>query len=87
MSPRKRGRDTGKSWPPELKPPGSGALAEPTPRHSGARAISAFTRVSDALWRASPESRAANSEYLALDSGSALRASRNDGSGRLPLQF
>src|SRR5665811_1746436 len=26
-------------------------------RHSGARAISAFTRVFDALWRANPESR------------------------------
>jgi len=23
----KENRDTGKSWPPELKPPGSGALA------------------------------------------------------------
>src|SRR5262245_32267372 len=45
-------------------------------RHSGARAISAFTRVFDALWRANPESRAARAEPAALDSGS-----RNDRGG------
>jgi hypothetical protein len=47
--------------------------------HSGARAISAFTRVFDALWRANPESRAARAEPTALDSGSGANApSRND---------
>ena len=38
--------------------------------HSGARAIGAFTRVFDALWRANPESRSRYAQCVALDSGS-----------------
>ena len=59
-------------------------------RHSGARAISACTRVhspsktgvnalKDALWRANPEPITTTGS---MDSGSALRASRNDKSRR-----
>ena len=48
-------------------------------RHSGARAISACTRVFDALWRANPESITTTGS---MDSGSGLRPSRNDKSRR-----
>ena len=47
-------------------------------RHSGARAVSAVTRVFDALWRANPESITTTG----MDFRSALRASRNDKSRR-----
>ncbi len=45
--------------------------------HSGARAESAFTRVFDTLWLASPESRATAAEY-GFRVSSLTRFTRND---------
>jgi len=51
-----------------------GAFDKPL-RHSGARAVSAFARVFDALWHTSPESRC-TLRPLFLDSGCARFRSR-----------